>query len=110
MGVDVDAEVMIGMYFNSDDEAKEYIERVFNIKPEEYDNVPCELEFVGDHGLSYQDISGYGDYGGVFGVHVGEDDLSMNTDRLKELWDKVYKAFPEEDHDKLKAHIWARYW
>ena len=110
MGVDVDPEVMIGISFNSENEVKEYIEDVFGLKEEHYEGSLAEIEYIEGFNLSWQEESGYGDNGGVLGIHVMPSDLKYKSNKVDEIWEKLYMEFPQEDHDKIDVHMWARYW
>lgn len=110
MGVDVDPEVMIGLKFNSTREAKDWIEDVYGVSPEQYDDSLCEFYVEGSFDLEWQELSGYSDYGGVLGVHVGVNDLYPDSDSINEIWEFLKVKLPEEVHDQIKPHIWARYW
>lgn len=110
MGVDVDPEVMIGKYFDSEEEAKAYVKDVFGIDEEEYDGTLIELEYTDrSQGLVYGEMSGYSDYGGVLGKPILERHLKYKSDEVDKIWEELYKTFPQEDHEKLVVHIWARY-
>lgn len=112
MGVDVDPEVMIGISFNSRREAVEFIEDNFSndqelfMRDEDFDDLHELAEHVN---LEWQEISGYTDYGGVIGESVGPNDLYGDS-RILEIWDRLKSTIPDEFHEKIQPHIWARYW
>lgn len=76
MGVDVDPEVMIGISFSSQGEAKEFIENNFE------GILDGDMEdLCGNIGLDWQEFSGYVDHGGVIGRFVGEGHLYYGKNR-----------------------------
>jgi len=111
MGVDVDPEVMIGILFEREDDAKQYISNAFGVEPEEYKDTLSEL-FISKRApeLDWQEISGYDNYGGVLGAHISPRHLDYRTNHIDEIWEELFSIFPQEDHSKIKTHIWARYW
>lgn len=110
MGVDVDAEVTVGIRFNSENKAKEYLEETFSITEEDYQGCLGELEYSdNNHGLLWTELSGYSDDGGVLGKCVMESALVYKSTQLDSIWEALYGIFPEKDHDRVKPHIFARY-
>lgn len=103
MGVDVDAEVMIGVAFNSFAEVESFLK--------DYgcdDGDICGWEHPS--GLVFKEYTGYSDKGGYVGVEIIEADLSEGSDEVDEAYATCRRFFPKELHNKIEAHIWARYW
>jgi|SRR5690606_8060329 len=109
MGVDVDAVVMIGISFPSQEDANEYAIEKLGIPREVVEADSLNEAMYDFDGLDWEEETCYGDCGGVIGVVIDEGDLSDSIG-LKRAWDRCYEMFPKEDHDKIKPYIWAQYW
>lgn len=105
MGVDVDAEVMIGVWFSSQEEVKSFVEKYY----EEVDSV-WELPESIPEQVVFLEYTGYSDRGGCLGMQVGEDDLREGRDTINLIYQQLREFFPKESHNNIKPHIWARYW
>lgn len=114
MGVDVDPEVMIGIWFEHEDSAKGYIEKIVeNVFDEEYweEGLPeGDWPYCMKEGFSFVQCTGYSDRGGCFGIQVSCDDLKEGSNTIDKYYQKLREVVPKEDWDKIEAHIWARYW
>lgn len=112
MGVDVSAEVMIGIEFQSDEEAFEFAKEN-GLLSKEY--VEGEEENIGLdeclHFFSYVKFSEYTDRGGTIGIRLGYQELSIESGiGLAAAWSAIKERIPKEHHEQLDVHIWARYW
>lgn len=112
MGIDVSTEIMIGISFNSQKEAKGFIEDNFPNAQEIFmeDKDFDDLYELAEHvDLEWEEVSGYADCGGVIGESVGKRGL-FGDSRIPEIWERLKSTIPKEHHDKIQPHIWTRYW
>jgi hypothetical protein len=116
MGVDVDAEVMIGVWFGSEDNAVKFAIENKLIALEEGEDAEEVIYGSGlveclKSPLTFKDYSSYSDRGGCIGVEVAESDLNdSGGGGVADVWKEVLESLPEEVHEQIEAHIWARYW
>lgn len=110
MGVDVSPRVMIGIYFESYEDACDFVVKTFSINEEELEQCHlCEFEYDMCN-LEYQDISCYSDHGGVLGLSISESDLIQGSKIIDEIYTNLFSKIPVDYHKKIKGHIWAQYW
>lgn len=116
MGVDVDAEVMIGVWFGSKDDAVKFAIENKLVCLEEGEDAEEVIDGSGleeclKSSLIFKDYSSYSDRGGCIGIEVAVSDLKdIKGGGVAEVWKEVLAILPEGVHEQVEPHIWARYW
>lgn len=110
MTVEVDAKVMIGLWFDSLEEATKWASQ--NL--EDFDQVKHEdglhLEECLPSPLECEPYSCFRNGGWCIGMHVGEDDFDPTGYKIFGIYQTALRAIPRQFHGKVGAHIWAMHY
>lgn len=107
MGVDVDAEVFIGVYFESGEDANTFLVEHFGA------DVGCDLHEEVDkigRGISVQSFTYYdSDSPCVIGEQLCESEIEHTGKNVADIYLRVKEKMPLAYKDKVSCHIFAQY-